>query len=61
MTLALSGVCVGIAATWTLARLLAGALFGVKPHHPVAFVSVPWPSAPWRGWPSGFPRAARAG
>jgi predicted permease len=41
MILALSGVCIGIAAAWALARVLASALFGIKPHDPVAFVSVP--------------------
>lgn len=41
MVLALSGVFIGIAAAWALARVLASALFGIKPHDPVAFVSVP--------------------
>ena len=41
MTLALVGIIVGIAAAFSLARVLAGFLFGVAPRDATVFVSVP--------------------
>lgn len=41
MVLALSGVAIGIAAALALARVIAGAFFGVSPHDPMVFISVP--------------------
>jgi predicted lysophospholipase L1 biosynthesis ABC-type transport system permease subunit len=41
MTLAAAGIIIGVAAALSLARLLAGFLFGVAPRDPLVFVSVP--------------------
>jgi predicted permease len=41
MILALSGVAIGSVGALALARVIASGMFGVKPHDPVVFVSVP--------------------
>jgi putative ABC transport system permease protein len=41
MVLALSGVAIGIAGALELARVIASSFFGVSPHDPMVFVSVP--------------------
>lgn len=41
MTLVLSGVAIGLAAAFSLARVLASTLFGVEPHDITVFVTVP--------------------
>jgi len=41
MTLALVGIIIGIAAAFSLARVLAGFLFGVAPRDAAVFISVP--------------------
>ena len=41
MTLAVVGIVIGITAAFSLARVLAGFLFGVAPRDAVVFVSVP--------------------
>jgi ABC-type antimicrobial peptide transport system permease subunit len=41
MTLALLGIAIGTTASFGLARVLAGMLFGVSPRDPAIFVSVP--------------------
>ena len=41
MTLALSGVAIGVAAAWALARVIESMLFGVKARDPLVFLAVP--------------------
>jgi putative ABC transport system permease protein len=41
MELALTGVVIGLAGAWVLARLIASFLFGVKARDPLVFVAVP--------------------
>jgi putative ABC transport system permease protein len=40
MALALSGVAIGLALAWGLARLMSGLLFGVSPADPLTFGGV---------------------
>ncbi len=41
LTLSLTGVAIGAAAAFGLARLISSFLFGVKPWDPAVFVAVP--------------------
>jgi len=41
MSLALTGVVIGLGAAWGVSRLMESLLFGVKPRDPVVFVIVP--------------------
>jgi len=41
MTLALTGIALGLASAFALGRLLAGFLFGVTPRDPAVFIAVP--------------------
>ena len=41
MSLALTGVVIGLSAAWGVSRLMESLLFGVKPRDPVVFVIVP--------------------
>ncbi|MGH7505065.1 MAG: FtsX-like permease family protein, partial [Longimicrobiales bacterium] len=39
--LALVGVIIGLFGAWLLARVLAGLVYGVSPHDPIAFIAAP--------------------
>jgi putative ABC transport system permease protein len=41
MSLALGGVVVGLGAAWSLTRLIAGFLYGVRGHDALVFIAVP--------------------